>query len=162
MAANPTPIAVPLINGVLYSFGHILLEIAGLQFTGGFKSIKYSRKREREIVYSNSPDPIGKTLGQNSYMCSAEMYLAWWLSTLRTIQQNLGDGYGDQPFEIQVSYSANGFDPFQDVIQNCTFDTTEVDQSAGTTALTRPVDFCPTKILFDGVDDLANPLQSAA
>lgn len=159
MTAVVTPIQVPLINGAIYSFAHITLDIAGLSFTGGFKSIKYSRKRSREIVYSNSPDPVGKTLGQNEYQCSAELYLAWWLATLRTIQANLGPGYGDFSFSVFVAYNATGFDPFQDEIQNCTFDSTEADQSAGTTALTRTVEFNPTKILFDDEDDLANPLR---
>lgn len=163
MATNTSqPIAVPLINGVLYSFAHIDLQIAGLEFTGGFKSIKYSRKRNREMVYSNSPDPVGKTLGQNEYSASAEVYLAWWLNTLNTIQSTLGTGYGDQAFDTLVSYNANGFKPFQDVIQNCNFDSTDGDNSAGTSALTRSIELSPTKIRFNSVDDLADPLVAAA
>lgn len=154
------PIQVPLINGVAYSFAHITLEIAGLEFTGGFKAIKYSRKRNREMVRSNSPDPVAKTLGENEYQASAEVYLAWWYSLLQTIKNDLGSGYGDQSFTVNVSYNNNGFPPFQDVIQNCTFDSTEADNSQGTGALTRMIEFNPTKILFAGEDDLANPLVS--
>ncbi len=161
MPSTATPIQVPLINGVVWSFAHITLEIAGLEFTGGFKSIKYSRKRNREVVYSNSPDPVGKTLGQNEYSASGEMYLAWWLSTLRTIQKNLGEGYGDQSFSIFVKFNNKGFDPFVDEIQNCNFDSTDADNSVGTGALTRMVDFSPTKILFDQTNDLENPLVAA-
>jgi hypothetical protein len=155
------PIQVPLINGVVYSFGHITLDIAGLEFTGGFKSIKYSRKRTREMVRSNSPDPVGKTLGENEYQASAEVYLAWWQALMNTIQNTLGVGYGDQPFNVFVKYNANGFSPIVDTIINCTFDTTDADQSTGPGALVRPVEFNPTKILFNGLDDLANPLVSA-
>lgn len=162
MPSTVAPILVPLTNGVVWSFGHVTLEIAGLQFTGGFKSIKRSRKRSREMVMSNSPDPVGKTLGQNEYQCSAEVYLEWWRALLQTVQQTLGAGYGDQPFTILVSYNANGFQPMQDVILNCTFDSTEADDGVGTQALTRTVEFNPTKILFDGIDDLADPLQAAA
>jgi hypothetical protein len=162
MLLNNTPIEVPLVNGVVYSFAHISLEIAGLTFTGGFKSIKYSRKREREMVMSNSPDPVGKTLGENKYAASAEMYLAWWDATMRTIENTLGKGYGDRPFTIFVSYGAVGFNPILDTIVNCTFDSTDADQSAGAGALVRPVEFNPTKIFFNGLDDLANPLVAAA
>jgi hypothetical protein len=162
MLLNTTPIQVPLINGVVYSFGHIGLDIAGLQFTGGFQSIKYSRKRNREMVRSNSPDPVGKTLGENEYQASAIMYLAWWNALMQTIKNTLGAGYGDQSFTVYVKYAANGFDPIVDTIINCTFDTSDADQSAGPGALVRTVEFNPTKILFNGLDDLENPLVAAA
>jgi len=159
MATQTTqPIAVPLTNGVVWSFGHVDLQMAGLEFTGGFKSFKRSRKRNREIVYSNSPDPVGKTLGQNEYQAGGELYLAWWFALINTVQETLGTGYGDQSFTTLVSYNANGFTPFQDIIINCTVDSTEVDESAGTGALTRNVELTPTKIFFNGIDDLADPL----
>ena len=158
-----TPIQVPLINGVAYSFAHIELQIAGLSFTGGFKSIKYERTREREMLYSNSPDPVAQTLGQNKYTCSAVLYLAWWYALKATVQQTLGLGYGDQAFTVNVNYNAPGFfDPFMDSIQGCHFDSTKADQSAGITALEREIDFKPLKIYFDQDDDLAVPLQAAA
>lgn len=158
MPSLALPIQVPLINGVVWSFAHVKLTIAGLEFTGGFKSIKYSRKRDREIVYSNSPDPVGKTVGQNAYECSAELYLAWWQALQLTVGSTLGNGYGDSPFKIDVAYNNNGFPAFVDTIYNCTIDSTESDNQAGTAALVRTVDFKPTKILFNGFDDLANPL----
>jgi hypothetical protein len=156
------PIQVPLINGVVWSFAHITLEIAGLEFTGGFKSIKYSRKRNREMVRSNSPDPVGKTLGENEYQCSAVVLLAWWYALLQTVQQNLGPGYGDASFPLYIAYNNNGFAPFLDTVVNCTFDSTDASNEAGNAALTREVEFNPTKIYFNGVDDLANPLVASA
>lgn len=161
MPTTVAPIEVPLTNGVVWSFGHVKLNMAGLEFTGGFKSIKRSRKRNREMVYSNSPDPVGKTLGQNEYQCSAELYLAWWFAMLQTVEQNLGPGYGDQSFDIYITYTGTGYETFQDVVLNCTFDSTDADDSVGTTALTRTIEFNPTKILFAGVEDLADPLVSA-
>jgi hypothetical protein len=160
MAAQVSPIQVPLTNGVVRSFGHVRLQIAGLEFTGGFKSIKRSRKRERELPMSNSPDPIGKTLGENKYQCSVVAYYDWWMNLLLTVQNNLGPGYGDQPFTIYVSYVGFNLVPYTDVILNCTFDSTEADDAAGITALTREMEFSPTKILFNGLDDLADPLVS--
>lgn len=158
MAAQITPIQVPLTNGVVRSFGHVRFEIAGLEFTGGFKSIKRSRKRERELPYSNSPDPIGKTLGENKYECSAVVYYDWFMNLLQSIEQNLGPGYGDQSFTIYISYVGKNLNTYTDVVLNCTFDSTQADDQQGITALTREIDFTPTKILFNGIDDLEDPL----
>jgi hypothetical protein len=160
MTAQTAPVQVPLTNGVIRSFGHVRLQIAGLEFTGGFKSIKRSRTRDRAMVYSNNPDPVGKTLGENKYECSAEVYYDWWANLLQTVQQNLGPGYGDQPFSIYISYVGANLTTYTDQVINCTFDTTKADDSQGTEALVREIDFHPTKILFNGVDDLADPLTA--
>ena len=160
MGAQVSPIQVPLTNGVVRSFGHVRLNIAGIDFTGGFKSIKRKRTRAREDVMSNSPDPVGKTLGENKYECSAVMYLDWYYNVINTLQ-SLAPGYGDQPFTIFISYVGVNLTAYTDIVQNCTFDDDSGDDSAGTTALTREVNFHPTKILFNGLDDLADPLISA-
>lgn len=156
--AQIVPVSVPLTNGVVRSFGHVRLEIAGLEFTGGFKNIKRNRKRTREQPMSNSPDPVGKTLGENKYECSAEMYLDWYYNLIQTINQNLGHGYGDQPFTIFISYVGKNLVPYTDRVVNCTFDDDEGDDKAGPQALTRVVSFSPTKIYFGGFEDLADPL----
>ncbi len=160
MTAQIVPIQVPITNGVVRSFGHVRLNIAGLDFTGLFKSIKRSRTREREQVYSNSPDPVGKTLGENKYQASGVLYYDGFMNLLQTVQYNLGPGYGDQPFTIYISYIGVNLVPYTDTILNCTFDSTEADDAAGNTALTREIQFNPTKILFGGFDDLADPLIS--
>ncbi len=160
MTAQIVPVQVPLTNGVVRSFGHVRLQIAGLEFTGGFKSIKRSRKREREMVYSNNPDPVGKTLGENKYECSAVVYYDWWANLLATVEQNLGPGYGDQPFTIFISYVGKNLVTYTDQVLNCTFDSTTADDQQGTKALEREIDFNPTKILFNGTDDLEDPLVS--
>jgi hypothetical protein len=159
MATQITPIQVPLTNGVVRSFGHVRLNIAGLDFTGGFKSIKRSRKRTREKPMSNNPDPIGKTLGENAYDCSAIIYYDWWMNMIQQVNK-ISPGYGDTPFTIYVSYVGVGLNVYTDIIIGCTIDTSDADDAAGTTALVRPVEFNPTKILFGGIEDLADPLIS--
>jgi hypothetical protein len=154
------PIQVPLINGNVYSFPHVELKIGSLKLTGGFKSVNYKRTRKRTMVMSNSPDPVGKTIGENEYDADVDVYLTWWLAILKTIAAGNPNGYGDIPFSVNVSYNANGFAPFQDVIQGCTFDSTEASQAAGTDPLVRKIKLTPLKILFNGQDDLATPLQA--
>jgi len=152
-------IAYPLINGVRHSFSSIELKIAG-QIYVGFKSINYSRKRSRTMVRGNSPDPLGKTRGTNEYTADCEIFLAEW-NLLQSQLQNLGAGYGDQFFNIVVTYTENGFDTVSDTIVACTLDTTDVSQSEGADPLVRKFELNPLKILFNGLDDLANPLTGA-
>lgn len=149
----PPPIQYPLINGVRHSFASIGLKIQGQEFIG-FKSIEYSRTRERGFVQGNHPDPLGKTRGKNTYKGSVELYLAEW----NAFQKQLGPGYGDVFFPVTVSYSENGFDTITDLINGCTIDSTEGGGSEGTDPTTRKFDLSPLKILFDGIDDLETPL----
>lgn len=148
-----TPIQYPLINGVRHSFASIELKLSTQLFIG-FKSINYSRTRNRTIVRGNSPDPLGKTRGENDYSADCEVYLAEW----NLFQALLGKGYGDVFFPVIVTYSENGFDTITDTITGCSIDSTEASQSQGSDPLTRKFDLKPLKIKFAGVDDLANPL----
>lgn len=154
-----SPVAVPLINGVGWSFGHIAMRVADVDFTGGFTSIDYTRERTREKAMGNSPDPVFKTLGENAYEAQAEVYLEWWRATLEQIRTVLGEGYGDQFFSIYVSYSAKNFAPITDTILGCTFDSTDAKNAKGPGPLTRIVKFNPLKVLYAGREDLEFPLQ---
>lgn len=156
---QPTTLAYPLINGVRHSFASIELKLAGQLFVG-FKSINYSRKRTRAMARGNSPDPIGKTKGDNEYTGDCEMYLAEWnlFQSILQKQTGIATGYGDVFFQVLVTYSENGFDTIQDVLNGCTADSTEASQSQGPDALVRKVELNPLKILFNGIDDLLTPL----
>lgn len=159
---NTAPLQVPLTNGVIRSFGHVRMTLAGIDFTGGFAEVKRSRKRNRELVRSNSPDPIGKTLGENEYQASVILYYDWFMNLLQTVQKITGKGYGDTPFLLQVSYVGANLTPYTDQIINCTFDSTDATDTKGTGALTRAIELTPTKILFGGFEDLDDPLVAPA
>lgn len=153
------PVAIPLTNGFVRSFAHVRLNIAGLDFTGGFTSIKRSRKRDREAVMSNNVDPVGNTLGENKYAASATMLYDWWANIIQVINASLGPGYGDQPFTVYVSYGGVNLNTYTDTLVGCTINSTEADDTTGTKALAREVDLMPVKIYFNGLDDNADPLQ---
>ena len=149
-----TPIPYALVNGVRHDVTSIELKLAGQVFIG-FKSIKYSRKRTRKMVYGKHPDPLGKTRGQNAYEAKCELYLAEW----NAFQAQLGSGYGDELFTVTVTYTENGFDTISDVLVGCSMDSTEdAGGESGGDALTRSFDLSPLKIKFNGIDDLAVPL----
>jgi len=88
------------------------------------------------------------------------MYMDWVYNLIQTIQQQLGEGYGDQPFSVYVSYVGANLTTYTDTILGGTFDSFEAAHKQGTGALTCNVDFQPTKILINGLDDLAVPLQT--
>lgn len=146
-------ISYPVINGQRHSFASIELKIGSLIFLG-FKSINYSRTRTRALVRGNSPDPLGKTRGENEYSADCEMYLAEW----NLLMSTLGKGYGDATFSVNVTYSENGFDTITDNLLGCTIDSTEASQSQGSDPLTRKFNLAPLKILFGQTEDLAIPL----
>jgi hypothetical protein len=61
---------------------------------------------------------------------------------------------------LKVTYSENGSDLIQDVLLGCTLDTTDVANSQSPDALVRKFKLNPIKILFNGVDDSAQPLAA--
>jgi hypothetical protein len=155
MSVATTPLQFPLINGSMFSYSSIELNMNGTIFRG-FKSIDYSRKRDRPPQYGNSPDPLGKPVGKNSYEATGEIYVA----EFRNFVQSLGPGYGDVYFQVTVTYQQNGFTTVQDVILGCTLDEMSASFTEGTDALSQKFALNPLKILFNGVDDLAVPLDS--
>jgi hypothetical protein len=171
----------PTISGARHSFASIELKVAG-QIFSGFKSINYSRVRSRSYVMSNNPDPIGKTRGTNAYKADVEFYLAEFnafmsmlggqgiqlsgalsipgvVSIAGALTINAGGaGYGDQAFQILVTYSENGFDTITDQLIGCTFDSTEASNSVGDDPTVRKVELNPIAILYGGISDNATPL----
>lgn len=150
----------PLVTGARHGFASLSADFklpSGQTLTfRGWKSLNYSRTRDRGIVRGNHPDPLGKTRGENSYDADCEVYLA----EFDALKEALGPGYGDVAFTLLVHFVEGGFTGTQDEILGCTFDSTEASHSQGTDALTRKFKLSPLKILFDGVDDLAIPLTA--
>jgi hypothetical protein len=152
------PLQYPSTTGARPSFGHIELRIAGYPFVG-FKKIDYSRTRSREMVYGAHPDPLGKSLGQNEYKASCELYLPEFQLFLATLNNaGVTFAYGDTFFDITVTYNAPGFSVVTDTLRACSLDSTDAPNGQGTAALTRTFELNPLKILFGGTDDVTTPL----
>jgi hypothetical protein len=151
----------PLVNGVRHGFASIELVLklptGGKQIFRGFKSINYTRTRDRGLIRGNHPDPIAKTRGENSYTGDTELYL----EEFNVWRKALGPGYGDLFFDVNVTYGENGFTTVTDELLGCTMDSTEASNSQGTDGLTRKVNLAPLKVKFDGDDDLQTPLVGA-
>lgn len=150
-----TPISFPSINGLRHDWSSVEPKVNG-QILQGIKSINYSMTREVSYVRGISPDPIGQTRGTNDYTCDAEVYLAEW----NLLLSQLGDGWGDKFFQIQVSYAENGFDQITDLLVGCRLTGVEASQSQSGDPLVRKLTFKPTKIFYQGFDDLLTPLTA--
>lgn len=158
-----TPISYPLVNGVRHSWASVEVKLAGQIFY--VTAVNYSRKRNRTLVRVNHPDPSGKTRGSNEYTADIELLLAEFNALqaaliLQANQQGLNGGYGDVFFQVVVTYTENGLDTVTDSILGCTMDSTEVGNAEGTDPSKRKIDLAPLKVLFNGQDDLATPLQA--
>lgn len=154
----------PLVNGLRHAFSSMQFVFKS---TGGgaadipdirmfLKSIDYERKRERGEVRANHPDPIAKTLGENTYSASMEVYRAEWNLMLSTF----GAGYGDEPFTLLVSWGLSGFETVTDELIGCHFDSSSSGGAQGSDPSVVKVDLNPLKIKFAGLDDLAYPLTT--
>jgi hypothetical protein len=150
-----TPLQFPMINGLRHDWSSIELK-ANSQLFMGIKAIDYEWTREVAMVRGFSPDPLGQTRGTNSYGCTVEMYLAEWNLFL----SQLGSGYGDTFFSISSSYAENGFDQITDQIIGTRLIGCAANMTQGSDPLTRKLKFQPTKIKYQGFDDLATPLTA--
>ena len=150
-------LAFPLINGRRHGFSSISLKFKlgdGNNVPMYVRSINYSRTRNRGLVRANHPDPIAKTLGENEYSGDLEIYEA----ELRLLLSQIGPGYGDAIFDVQVSYGEDGFDIVTDELKGCTLDNIDMSNSQGPDPLVRKIDLKPLKVIMGGVDDLEIPL----
>ena len=155
MSVATTPIQYPLVNGSAFSYSSIEWNLDGNIFRG-FKSINFSRKRDRPLVYGNSPDPLFKVVGKNTYTCDGELYLAEFNNFVTL----LGAGYGDVFFTTKITFQQQNFPTVQVQCLGCTLDEVTASFSEGTDALSMKFVLDPLKILWNGVDDLAVPLVS--
>jgi hypothetical protein len=109
------------------------------------------------MIYGANADPLGKSLGQNEYKASCEVYVPEWQLFLTQLAQT-GVAYGDAFFDVTVTYNASGFDVFTDTLKGCSIDSTDAPNAQGTAALTRTFELNPLKILFGGNEDNSSPL----
>lgn len=160
------PIRQVLINGAGFSFASVKCSITCEETgqtldlsDGGYSSINFSRERESGEGRGPHPDPQFKTRGSNKYSASIKFHLATWNYFKRVTLG--GPGYGDRFFAIELQYLENGLDPVSVEIRACRAESDKVDNSKGVDATEVEVDLKPLKILWDGEDDVDNPLAAA-
>lgn len=150
-----SPLAYPLINGLRHDWSSVEAKLNGQIFVG-IRSINYSISIDAAYVRGTSPDPFAQTRGTNDYTCDCEVYLAEWNQFI----SQLGDGWSDQFFNIQVSYAEESLDQITDLISGCRLVGVEVSQSQSADPLMRKLTFKPLKIYYQGFENLTDPLTA--
>lgn len=153
MALTINGISYPLTTGSAFSYASIELNMNGQTFTA-FEDISYGRKRTREFIRGAHPDPLGKTIGENEYNASVTLEILEWYFFL----EQLGSGYGDYFFDINVTYNSPQLGVVQDNVIGCTIDEVTAALKRGPSPLHKKIDLRPLKVLEDGLDDCAVPL----
>ena len=153
--SNIQPIQVPQTTGAVRSFGHCRLNLNGLDFNGGFEELKWSIENTSEDAYSNNPDPIGFTLGENKYVASVRLYYDFVMNMI----QDLGPGWNMMPFTGYFSFVGAGLVVYTDTLVACRLKKVELDTSSGNVkAITMPIELGPIKIYPGGIDGNIYPL----
>jgi len=160
------PLQFPLINGFRYAWASVEIKLAGQVFYA--VEANYSRKRQRQMVYVNHPDPVGKTIGKNEYVADITFLLSEFnsfeaalvLLSAASGTAAIGSGYGNVFFDVLVTYNENGSDTILDTIRGCTLDGVERTMQEGPDAIKIKCEMSPLKIIFNNQDDLAFPLTA--
>jgi hypothetical protein len=93
----------PIINGNVFSFRSITLDIGGVRVRG-FKEIKYSHGVEPGEVYGPDQEMQARTRGK--YKCEGSLVV--WQHEWDQLRTKLGDAYMSKVFTISVAYSERG------------------------------------------------------
>ena len=154
MSNANSAISYPLVTGFRFGPASVSADFqlpGGQSYTfRGWKSLNYSRTRDRATVRGFGVNPIGKTRGENSFDADCEIFL----EEFNELITMMGPGYADQQFTILV-HMTEGENDIQDQLIGCTLDSTESAVQQGTDALTRKFKLSPLQILFNGIDDVA-------
>ena len=135
------------INEVEYSWADMRVKIRGREIVG-FKGIKYDDKITREKVYGARRWAIARTRGKVEIDdCSITMFE----SEFRALIAELGQGWGDVPFEIIVQYGNAGMPTHTDVLESCLLGGGGGGGEEGTSAFEREVPFSCMRIRRDGL-----------
>lgn len=124
---------MPLINGVLYGWSSISLNIAGTP-TVGVTAINYKTTQTKENKYGASQYPIGRGYGR----IEVEASVTLMMDVVESIRQASPTGTLTDilPFDIIVTYKRPGSPNLvQHIIKNCEFTEDPIDVKEGDTSI---------------------------
>lgn len=109
---------IPLINGTMYGWGSITVNVAGIPVTG-ITGIEYSDEQEVDNFYGAGRYPVGR--GKGRIKCEAKITL--YMQEVVAIQRQALNGRIQDiaPFDIVVVYLPENGQLVTDVIKNCQF-----------------------------------------
>jgi hypothetical protein len=123
--ANPE---FPLINGVMYSWSSIKLEMLGAPVIG-YTAINYGETDGKSNKYGQGRFPIGRTYGNVEPNASITMYKDA-LESLQKIAPN-GRIQDIAPFDVTVAYVNRGGKFIKETLKNFEFTENKVEVNQG-------------------------------
>jgi hypothetical protein len=123
---------IPMINGFVYSWADIVINISGVPVTG-VRGIKYAENRTNDNVYGVGSYPVGRGKGRIEPTASITLLMDEVVAISDAAPLHRIDDIA--PFDIVVSYiPLNSAKIRHDVIKNCQFKANSRDWSEGDTS----------------------------
>lgn len=135
----------PKINGVVFDFSSIELDINGEIFTD-VEEITYSHTLEPGEMRGTKAELLGRTRGEYSAEGSITFRKPAWTRLI----DSLGDGYLEQSVDITVNYAEEGEDTITDKLFGARFTAPENSHSQGSDPLNVSVDLSIIRIEENG------------
>lgn len=124
--------AVPLINGVAYSWANVQMIMFGNLLIGVTK-ISYKAKQTKENNYGYGSQPVSRGYGNYEYEGSIEMYTDEWKKIIAASPDR--DPLKIPPFDIPVIFGGSRVQADKDVLKFVEFTENPFDASQGDTKL---------------------------
>lgn len=138
---------IPLINGIAYNWGEIVVTIAGVPVTG-ITAIEYDDDQEVTNNYGAGRYPVSRSKGRIT--CTAKISLD--IEEVRAITQQIPNRRLQDilPFDIVVSYikEEDLTKIHHDVIKNCSFKKNSRAWAEGDTRKVVELDLVPSHIVW--------------
>lgn len=130
--------AVPIINGINYSWANVTLTLFGVPVIGITK-IEYKRKQKKDNNYGAGSQPVSRGYGNYEYEGSIEIYTDEWKRIIAASPNR--DPLLIAPFDIQVVFAGRGITAEKDVLKSCEFmeDNFTINQGDTKSVITVPL-----------------------
>lgn len=139
------PLQYPLVNGSYWDYSSVKIKVGGKVYTA-VKSVNFDDTVERGMLEGTSQLPLGKTPGKYKATASIEIGLEEHFNIIA----DLGDGYMNKFFDVEVQYSGTGLATHTVEIVGCNMDKLANAHTNSPDALTVSIDLSPMYLIRDG------------
>ncbi len=141
----------PLINGNRFDFSSVEFIIGTKRYAGGVKEVSYDHALTPGELRGNHAPLIGRTRGK--YEANGSMTV--FKSEYQQIITDLGPGYLEKAFDLQMLYSEPGSPVIQDVLRGCRIKKDADTGSEGGEASEVKVELHPMMLFRNGLAPLS-------